>query len=150
MQKILFWSLNIIISSNILLYALGALLGATIFKHLDLYDDFFVVFIILIITSILYIIFKVQLFYIIPVKKLKYFNHIFSQIFDSSRYRKIFFLKIFIMDIILNFVYLLIESHGHLFTTMRKFIPYIILNFGGILPSYLIYYWQESNHRKAY
>ena len=132
MQKILFWSLNIIISSNILLYALGALLGATIFKHLDLYDDFFLVCIPMLIFYVLYIIFKVQLFYIIPVKKLKYFNHIFSQIFDSSRYRKIFFFKIFIMDIILNFILLLIHSDGQVFTTMYEFIPYIILIFGGI------------------
>ena len=134
MQKILFWILNIIISSNILLYAYGALLRATNFKHLDLYDDFFVVFIILIITYILYIIFKVQLFYIIPVKKFKYFYHIFSQIMNSTKYRIRFFLKIFIMDIILNFVLFLIHSEGDVFTTIYELIPYIMLLFGGILP----------------
>ena len=143
MQKILFWSLNIIISSNILLYVFWFILFNLNIDPLSEESSIYILAILIFLP--LHIIFKIILFYIIPVKKFKYFYHIFSQIMNSTKYRISFFLKIFVMDIILNCIISLI------FTGNTFLMPYtFVLGLGGILPSYVIYYWKESTRRQPY
>ena len=145
MQKILFWSLNIIISSNILLYAFWFILFKLNLNIDPLSEESSTYILDTLIFFILYIIFKIILFYIIPVKKFKYFYHIFSQIMNSTKYRIRFFLKIFIMDILISCITSLILM-GNIFLMPCTF----VLALGGILPSYLIYYWKESTRRQPY
>ena len=145
MQKILFWSLNIIISSNILLYAFWFILFKLNLNIDPLSEESSTYILDTLIFFILYIIFKIILFYIIPVKKFKYFYHIFSQIMNSTKYRIRFFLKIFIMDILISCITSLILM-GNIFLMPCTF----VLGLGGILPSYVIYYWKESTRRQPY
>lgn len=144
MEKILFWLLNIIISSNcififfmyyIFTYAFDSAYGG-----------------IVIFLPLISFIFKFFLFYIIPTKNYTYFNNILHSLKTSFRFNVLFLSGIIVLDIVFLFIdmeilsWLGFDSPNN--NSLKSIVSEIILLglcfSGGVFPSYIGYLFKPN------
>lgn len=148
MGKILFWLLNIIISSNCIIIAIFVLFLKKLGADFDPTKEYPLEFISIALSFGLYILLKLFLFYVIPVKKIKYCNDLFSRLISSDEYYKNFLLKIFIMDVIFALILSIIICKDHIWDVGFILATNFMVFCGGILPSYFIYLDPKFRKRK--